>query len=438
MIRTALYICCTCLGVLLSSVVWGQEYPDAYEEPTLNPSALGQGVEEFIDPYSGSLRLVVTDIIIPGPAGFDLKVMRHYKSPSKILPAQGTILNASWGIATFGALLGGTQNCGSGNDSRDNPVFFTPDGRRMLFSPNSSVPGQAPGVPGNRFISKERWRAICYHYDLTDNNFDADAWVIHTPQGIQFSLTKKTDTGTAYSTDIISDPNGNAITINRGHPDLKQRITSVTSSDGKVLRFVYSSNEATGKLIEIIDESDDDPVNHRSWHYCYDNNGGKLTKVVLPDDSWGPGTNCDNHTGHWKWEYQYHGDSGSDACKNCLKEAHTPYGGRTEYAYKEQDMYPGIDGSGKRIVVERKTVRNTGDLVVLGSGDWLYTYEPGGNSGELDQTTVEYPGGKTVYHHIGYQVVESDAEDNLWTTGLLDQKEIYDGSFRFPVVDPKI
>jgi hypothetical protein len=56
------------------------DIPNHYQEPGLYPNRdyLNQHLDEFIDPFQGSLQLQHVDIALPGDSGFDLKVQRSY------------------------------------------------------------------------------------------------------------------------------------------------------------------------------------------------------------------------------------------------------------------------------------------------------------------------------------------------------------------------
>ena len=86
---------------------------------------------EHIDPMTGNLLLTFTDLVLPGNAGFDLKVQRTYNSKIfKDYNTQGGLLGEdSWaGIGWsmhFGRVLHGLSNDG------EDPIIEMPDGGAM-------------------------------------------------------------------------------------------------------------------------------------------------------------------------------------------------------------------------------------------------------------------------------------------------------------------
>jgi len=57
------------------------EIPDFYQEPGVNPQreySVGLNGTEYIDPFTGILRLSYKDIIIPGNGGLDIEIVRTY------------------------------------------------------------------------------------------------------------------------------------------------------------------------------------------------------------------------------------------------------------------------------------------------------------------------------------------------------------------------
>jgi Domain of unknown function (DUF6531) len=49
-------------------------YKSAFRDYAMN------GIDERVDPITGTLHLKHTDLVIPGPNGFDIKISRHYRS----------------------------------------------------------------------------------------------------------------------------------------------------------------------------------------------------------------------------------------------------------------------------------------------------------------------------------------------------------------------
>ena len=67
---------------LLITVSPAEEIRDYYAEPGLNPfkETVNQNFHEHIDPFSGTLQLKYTDLIVPGNGGMDIGIHRVYTS----------------------------------------------------------------------------------------------------------------------------------------------------------------------------------------------------------------------------------------------------------------------------------------------------------------------------------------------------------------------
>lgn len=72
------------LAVLLFGVAsQAQEIvPDIYTDPGLYPNRdyVNSHLNEYIDPFTGTLQYHQVDFYVPGNGGFDLKVIRSYNS----------------------------------------------------------------------------------------------------------------------------------------------------------------------------------------------------------------------------------------------------------------------------------------------------------------------------------------------------------------------
>src|SRR5437764_14507229 len=83
------------LGLLSGSFsAEAQDYnpgiPQVSEDSGDQPNrALDNAVgEETIDPFTGALKIVVTDLVIPGNGGLALKVVRNYQSFAQVQGVQ--------------------------------------------------------------------------------------------------------------------------------------------------------------------------------------------------------------------------------------------------------------------------------------------------------------------------------------------------------------
>lgn len=74
--------------LILSSIVldtYSDPLPDYYAEPGYSAFRDYElsGPVETIDPFSGGLGLLYTDLVIPGDGGLDIVVQRYYRAPSR-------------------------------------------------------------------------------------------------------------------------------------------------------------------------------------------------------------------------------------------------------------------------------------------------------------------------------------------------------------------
>jgi len=87
------FIVFVCL-LLSFQIVDASQLPDYYSEPGESDGrqAIGNEIDEIIDPYGGGLQLRYTDLTLPGPAGLDINVIRTYRN----LPGQPGILGGDY------------------------------------------------------------------------------------------------------------------------------------------------------------------------------------------------------------------------------------------------------------------------------------------------------------------------------------------------------
>lgn len=101
---------------------------------------------EHIDPLTGNVLLTFTDLVLPGNAGFDLRIQRTYNS--KIYKGNGdwTLAEDTWAGVGWTFHMGRVLNPGQGQSS----VVEMPDGsQHRLFSHVSP-----PAGCGSCFISR--------------------------------------------------------------------------------------------------------------------------------------------------------------------------------------------------------------------------------------------------------------------------------------------
>jgi hypothetical protein len=416
------------LGALAIGATHAAEIRDYYSEPGLNPfkETEGHNSTEHIDPFSGTLQLMYTDLKVPGNGGMDIVVSRTYTVPQG-QPSEDDSVGVGWTIH-FGRLVVPSQYANAicsqtavGGNTDDNPSIERPDGgREMLFLNTNLNDGS--------LITKSNWRAECI------NPSDPSAGVMVTsPGGVQYRMdvrqTINTDQGgvdTSFETSLIEDLHGNTLTIAHGtittgvNSGLRY-ITSVTASDSRVVTFSYlDENDLPVSALSKGARLSSVTANGQTWQYNYvqipeiwPNMNGlhryQLSEVVRPEGS--------------AWQYQYNPDLGNGAGSFAVTQVTFPYGGITNYTYQKVRFYAG-DVNETNVIATKAT---SGRDVVPGT--WTYTFAPGSvlssQTGRyLDETVVVAPNGKDRYLHYGhtyfYQTV-----NGLWAIGLLQRHELY-------------
>ncbi len=198
---------------------------DIPRERTVSPF---QHVEESVDPFTGNLNLLHTDLILPGNGGLDLKIHRSYNSriwgrkdtsfPGLIASNERSVMSLGWSFH-----FGRVRNPGS-----DSPVIEMPDG--------STHPMYQSSVAGQK-ISRERW--------IFRFNNNISKYELVLTDGTVYTFAPANQYGTAdgvviYQVDSITTPNGNTITLSyqTGDPRL---ITSILDSANRSITFNYTT-----------------------------------------------------------------------------------------------------------------------------------------------------------------------------------------------------
>lgn len=365
------------------------EIPDYYEEAGFSGTRdyLNQSDSEYIDPFSGTLNLHYTDLVIPGNGGMNLEIKRAYSNvheSSPLPPRSATGLG--WTIH-FGRLVNNDQYFCPGsrnaNNVTDNPLLELPDGSRQIFA---EEPAQGSTLS---YISRERWRAVC--------NASGTAVTVWSPEGMIYDMTLLSSDGASYTLypTKITDRNGNYfdITYETIAATGYTLITGVTASDSRSVTFGYTDkNNSKARLTSVT-------ANGQTWNYGYSVVSGLdgtyyfLTSVTRPGDS-------------LKWQYAYKTNSGNG--QYSIKKVTHPHGGTMSYTYDLEKFYAGE--LRETTVVKTKTTSD--------GGSWSYSYSPGSL---YDTTTVNAPNGTITYKHFG---ATAAGNDELWKVGLLLEKKI--------------
>ncbi len=156
------------LGLAFAGSSWADEVFDA-SGFVQNRDFFSQLPYEHIDPLSGNLVLTFTDLVLPGNAGFDLRIQRTYNSKIyRSFSTSGDLLDED-----SPAGVGWTMHLGRVLNPEAlgaPPVIEMPDGRRQRGHTHVDGSGQ--------FITKEYWV------------YDANSMppVLKLPNGLTYSF----------------------------------------------------------------------------------------------------------------------------------------------------------------------------------------------------------------------------------------------------------
>jgi YD repeat-containing protein len=305
-----------------------------------NREYFGQAPLEHIDPAIGSVVLTFTDLVLPGNAGFDLKVQRTYNSKVyRNWESLGETLNEdSWaGVGWslhFGRVL---------QPFAARPVIEMSDGSRHPTFANSSRVG-CQTVADTCLLTKDFW--------VYEPPF------LRLPSGVTYRMDHSANVGDvngqALYTTEISDPFGNRITIaymaSGTDPSFPaDGIATITQDlgegDTRTLEFTTSTrvNTTPSGDVPLKDLSSMalkiNGVEKARWSYLQTAvNGGftRLDEVVPPEG---------NASTTWKYEYS------TATPKYLLTKATTPTLGEYQFAYTEARLYSGSSVGVRTVVV---------------------------------------------------------------------------------------
>ncbi len=332
------------------------------------------------DPFTGDLRLVHTDILLPGN-GLDLSFTRYFGNSN--LTVLGRI-GLGWDFH-YGYMY--QTNVGSRDRPSDLMCFVEPTGSEQCFFEIHPSYGM-PGVQ----VSRDAWR----YYPGTP------ATVV-SPSGVRFTLGR-TNGGRTWTT-RIADVHGNRIDVQYSSYDWPERfyIEQVSTNDGRSLDFTYGESSGTPdtgftqvQLSYITDHTG------RQWTYdtLYPVGGGdtqedqiRLKSVTLPDGR--------------RWQYQY--TTGAE--EGHVIQAKYPRGGVVTYGY---GAFASI---GANLLAQRQETDGLGNTSVT-----RYSYDET-NDGRI--TVITYPDRVERLRHVGYGGPSNGQVNQYAQFGNLIQKSIY-------------
>lgn len=384
---------------------------------------------ERIDPFSGNLSIVQTDIELPGNGGLDLKIMRFYSSAiwgrrdepyakQVVASNEKSPLGIGWNMH-MGIVLN-PNGVGSDLDSfsgaiYDNPILELPDGSQHVFYKKES----------GLFVSTDMWifkRISGTGYD----EVTPGVWEVVSPEGVIYTVEYDNNAGYVTRIDAtciaqvtkIENPSQTAsITIEYDiYAALQSSVNysylkKITDSTGRVIDFSYDDDRRLSSISSV----------GLTYTYDYD------TSQLAVNSYFYFLTKVQPNVGT-PWEYDYDlpesvslADSGYQ-----LIGMDYPTGGRVEYTYKDELFDTGA------VDVEFSVVdtKNLYDRAGTKLGTWSYLYVSGSTSGAI--TTVGFsdrvdPTGSIIETYSYYDwggCPEDDCDGTVWKIGRPLKTEI--------------
>ena len=441
---------------------------DFYSTPGLNPfeERVNDNFNESISPFNGILHLSYTDVFIPGNGGMDIAVNRRYSTSDAIVSVNRSVYGVGWDIS-FGKLIYSSGNslnpeiCSTGLaglfDTKDNPIFETPDGSNELLVAND---GSMASATNALMVSKGRYMLACEPGQDGDGNA-VNYWAVYAPNGTRYELgfipgISDSDGRIRAYVSKISDRNGNEIQIKYAvNSVFTVYIKSISDpDDGRNVLFTYHDEGLNTIRLNSI------RTPTQIWQYNYQG-VYEYNDAVGALDGFLSYPNFDNYhllsvrrPDGREWGYEYFTEElvpGESYIyqnwRHLIKEVRYPFGSQINYEY--QDVFFGetsIFYEKPHQVIKKKIVHTlAGDrisgLAPISPGDdernvWEYYFYPGGGvvnrfddegvleiSETTDLTIINNPLGVEAYHHYGY---DGTTEGNIWRVGLLMYKIVTD------------
>jgi YD repeat-containing protein len=402
----------------------------AYQEPgfNLNRDFSGSDQVDSVDPFTGTMKIVVKDLFLPGNGGLDISVIRNYQSvtntsgPYSNGHTARTPFGTGWDI-NFGRIWvsdnydylqpsSTNSGCQIGQVASNlNPILELPDGSREVLANGDGS--------DHAFISKGRWIGRCLPSSLNEGD---GGLLVYSPDGMKYIFNVK---GTlspdyqfrTYFVSRIEDPEGNYLDFSYNIPKdniygRHHLLKSVRASDGRQVNFNYDDETGFRPILSSI------------------SGGGRTVSYNYIDADWGIGyephyLQSVRYSDGTSWSYTYNHNTslaGEDPGRFSMISMKSPSGVKTSYKYAYRQM--GTDPREKSNVITRREI--TG---VRGSTDssrtWDYQYTKG-YSPNNDKTLVDGPDQCIRYEHIGSNTIPTafGVDKGLWKIGLLLEKEI--------------
>ncbi|WP_235978868.1 RHS repeat protein [Zestomonas carbonaria] len=412
-----------------------EEFNDAavglYQDPGFNVSRdfTSSAQADTVDPFSGALKILVTDLHLPGNGGLDISVTRNYQSvtnnkgPYSNGHTERTPFGTGWDInfgrlwvsRTYSYLQQSSSNSGcliSQVASNLNPVLELPDGSRETLANGDGS--------DHSFITKGRWIGRCLPTSL---NKGSGGLVVYSPTGLKYIFNIKGTVSPDYQlltyfVSRIEDADGNYLDFTYNIPadnvyGRHHLLTRIKSSDGRQVDFNYKDEQGPRAVLSSI------------------SGGGKTVNYNYVDADWGVGQkphylDSVRYPDGGRWDYTYNHRTtltGEVPGRFSIASMTSPAGLKTSYSYDYRQM--GTDPAERLNVITRRVQSNITSSS-SSSHEWKYTYTKG-YSPNNDTTLENGPDSCVRYEHVGSNTITNGAsgvDRGLWKIGLLVKKEI--------------
>lgn len=340
---------------------------------------------EHIDPLTGNLLLTFTDLVLPGNAGFDLRIQRTYNSKiyRDYQNSGDTLKEDSWAGIGWSMHMGRVFHARS-FDGAD-PIIEMPDGSQHHAFRHLAPPAGC----GNCYITRDYWV------------YDKATATLYLPNGVIYTFGHTANTGWAgdipaeYATQI-QDAFGNSLVIEyySAPADGMSKITQ-NLGGGQTREVTFAVSGGFKSLATMTYAG-------RVWTYqqvvAYTVANSRLEGVRPP-----LGTG---------WTFSY---ATAAPPRNELIVLTTPHGGTIEYRHEDQTFFIGNTSPLRSRAVTRRT---TGGRLVV-PGVWTYAYAQG--SGK-NQTVITGPSNVVTREFLG--VGNFATQGNTWSIGALSKRVV--------------
>lgn len=377
-------------------------------------------ITEHIDPFSGNMLIVHTDLHLPGKGGLDVTLNRSYNSliygrrdntsfPAFVGGYDKSSLGPGWSMH-MGILrnppamyaINYPLNMTWGN----NPVFELPDGTKQIFYPAPS--------DNTKMVSKDFW--ILKTIQIVDYNNHGD-WQIIAPDGTIYKVSNNTAgysttnftnvsmTNVAQVTSITNAAQTATLAVTYNKTKSPTGIDTITDSLGRVISFTYNP---TTYMLQSISTGTGADLRTISYEYKTVAPYNLLNKVNLPVGN--------------PWQYDYD-------TTNELSDITFPAGGKNKYTYKDQFFNVGGCSVSFRVMDNKVTqsIRN------VNGGMWTYSYNSGGSSGDVTTVTASPNNVTETYTYSGWG---NTGNGKLWKVGMpISQVFNYNGTITSEAFD---